>query len=144
MFLFRGDFGCFLYTGDFRWDADAADESKNTLVAAINEFPVDILYLDNTYCNPIYSFPSRLVAADLVRLNHETLNLKPLNQLSLYSPLHNLQVADIITSHPSHDIIIAVDSLGKEDLLVHVSRILNIKVSYRLKSVAFFIFLQMD
>jgi DNA cross-link repair 1B protein len=104
MFLFRGDFGCFLYTGDFRWDSDASDEARTTLVAAIDEFPVDILYLDNTYCNPIYSFPSRLVAVQLV--------------------------ADIIASHPSHDIIIAVDSLGKEDLLVHVSRILNIKVSY--------------
>ncbi|XP_010499219.1 PREDICTED: 5' exonuclease Apollo-like [Camelina sativa] len=102
MFLFRGDFGCFLYTGDFRWDADAADEARNTLVDAINESPVDILYLDNTYCNPIYSFPSRQVAANLV--------------------------ADIIAAHPSHDIIIAVDSLGKEDLLVHVSRILNIKI----------------
>ncbi|VVA99889.1 unnamed protein product [Arabis nemorensis] len=105
MFLFRGDFGCFLYTGDFRWELDhlVADEARTTLVAAINEFPVDILYLDNTYCNPIYTrFPSRQVAARLV--------------------------ADIIASHPSHDIIIGVDTLGKEDLLVHVSRILNIKI----------------
>ncbi|KAL0803117.1 hypothetical protein Bca101_058293 [Brassica carinata] len=105
MFMFRGDFGCFLYTGDFRWECDdaaAAEEARTTLVAAINDFPVDILYLDNTYCNPIYSFPSRQVAAYLI--------------------------ADIIISHPSHDIVIGVDSLGKEDLLVHVSRILNIKI----------------
>lgn len=67
MFLFRGDFGCFLYTGDFRWDADPSDEARTILVDAIHEFPVDILYLDNTYCNPIYSFPSRQVAAQLVR-----------------------------------------------------------------------------
>ncbi|CAN8257527.1 unnamed protein product [Cochlearia groenlandica] len=102
MFMFRGDFGCFLYTGDFRWECDVVEEAKNTLVEAIKEYPVDILYLDNTYCNPIYSFPCRTVAAHLV--------------------------TDIIASHPSHDIIIGVDSLGKEDLLVLVSRLLNIKI----------------
>ncbi|CAH8372533.1 unnamed protein product [Eruca vesicaria subsp. sativa] len=102
MFMFRGEFGCFLYTGDFRWECDDNAAAKTTLVTAINEFPVDILYLDNTYCNPIYTFPSRQVAANLV--------------------------ADIILSHPSHDIVIGVDTLGKEDLLVHLSRILNIKI----------------
>ncbi|CAH2051150.1 unnamed protein product, partial [Thlaspi arvense] len=104
MFMFRGDFGCFLYTGDFRWERDdvAADEARTTLAGAISEFPVDILYLDNTYCNPIYSFPSRQVAAHLV--------------------------ADIIASHPRHDIIIGIDSLGKEELLLLVSRILNLKI----------------
>lgn len=104
--MFRGDFGCFLYTGDFRWECEdaAAEEARTTLVAAVNDFPVDILYLDNTYCNPIYTFPSRHVAANLI--------------------------AHIILSHPSHDIVIGVDSLGKEDLLVHLSRILNIKVLF--------------
>ena len=38
------------------------------------------------------------------------------------------QVVDIIKSHPDHDIIIGIDSLGKEDLLLHISRMLNIKV----------------
>ncbi|KAJ0254145.1 hypothetical protein HA466_0106900 [Hirschfeldia incana] len=105
MFMFRGDFGCFLYTGDFRWECDDAasgNEARTTLLAAINDFPVDILYLDNTYCNPIYTFPSRQVAASLI--------------------------ADIILSHPSHDIVIGIDSLGKEELLLHISRILNIKI----------------
>ncbi|XP_022561563.1 5' exonuclease Apollo isoform X2 [Brassica napus] len=90
--------------GDFRWECEdaAAEEARTTLVAAVNDFPVDILYLDNTYCNPIYTFPSRHVAANLI--------------------------AHIILSHPSHDIVIGVDSLGKEDLLVHLSRILNIKI----------------
>ncbi|CAN7047424.1 unnamed protein product [Brassica rapa subsp. trilocularis] len=101
MFIFRGDFGCFLYTGDFRWECDD-EEARTTLLAAVNDFPVDILYLDNTYCNPIYSFPSRLLAANLI--------------------------ADLILSHPSHDIVIGVDSLGKEDLLLHLSRTLNIKI----------------
>ncbi|KAG2267128.1 hypothetical protein Bca52824_074207 [Brassica carinata] len=83
-------FGCFLYTGDFRWECEdaAAEEARTTLVAAVNDFPVDILY-----CNPVYTFPSLHVAANLI--------------------------AHIILSHPSHDIVIGVDSLGKEHLLVH-------------------------
>ncbi|KAF3596956.1 hypothetical protein DY000_02020115 [Brassica cretica] len=76
---------------------NVAEEARTTLVAAVNDFPVDILYLDNTY-----TFPSRHVAANLI--------------------------AHIILSHPSHDIVIGVDSLGKEHLLVHLSRILNIKI----------------
>lgn len=124
--MFRGDFGCFLYTGDFRWERDAAEDARTTLAGAINEFPVDILYLDNTYCNPIYSFPSRQAAAHLVRLSQLQ------HFLHIHIPPHPLpclQVADIIASHPCHDIVIGIDSLGKEELLLLVSRILNIKVS---------------
>lgn len=39
-----------------------------------------------------------------------------------------LQIVNIIASHPDHDIIIGIDSLGKEDLLLHISRMLEIKV----------------
>ncbi|KAF4394378.1 uncharacterized protein LOC115698822 isoform X1 [Cannabis sativa] len=104
MFLFRGDFGCLLYTGDFRWEAtsDRAKMGRSMLLNALNDAAVDILYLDNTYCNPSYDFPPREVAAQ--------------------------QVVDIIASHPDHDIIIGIDSLGKEDLLLHISRVLKIKI----------------
>ncbi|XP_031281276.1 5' exonuclease Apollo isoform X1 [Pistacia vera] len=104
MLLFRGEFGCLLYTGDFRWETDGerAKTARNTLLKALKEDAVDIIYLDNTYCNPSYDFPSREVAAQ--------------------------QVADIIASHPNHDIIIGIDTLGKEELLVHISRLLNIKI----------------
>ena len=37
-------------------------------------------------------------------------------------------MVDIIASHPDHDIIIGIDTLGKEDLLLHIARVLNIKV----------------
>ncbi|KAJ6975729.1 hypothetical protein NC653_031529 [Populus alba x Populus x berolinensis] len=37
-------------------------------------------------------------------------------------------VVDIIASHPEHDIVIGIDTLGKEELLIHISRVLNIKV----------------
>ncbi|KAA8526452.1 hypothetical protein F0562_008345 [Nyssa sinensis] len=104
MFLFRGEFGCMLYTGDFRWEATSkrAQIAREMLLNAIGNDKVDTLYLDNTYCNPSYCFPSREVAAQ--------------------------QVVEIIASHPEHDIIIGIDSLGKEDLLLYISRMLKIKI----------------
>lgn len=40
----------------------------------------------------------------------------------------DLQVIEIIASHPEHDIVIGIDSLGKEDLLLEISRCLKMKV----------------
>ncbi|KAJ6884806.1 hypothetical protein NC652_031721 [Populus alba x Populus x berolinensis] len=39
-----------------------------------------------------------------------------------------MKVVDIIASHPEHDIVIGIDTLGKEELLIHISRVLNIKI----------------
>ncbi|KAH1082901.1 hypothetical protein J1N35_022662 [Gossypium stocksii] len=104
MFLFRGEFGCMLNTGDFRWEknCERAKLAKGMLLNALKDDAVDVLYLDNTYCNPTFQFPPREVAAK--------------------------QVADIISSHPDHDIVIGIDTLGKEDLLLHISNALNIKI----------------
>ncbi|KAH7532969.1 hypothetical protein FEM48_Zijuj04G0079700 [Ziziphus jujuba var. spinosa] len=104
MFLFRGEFGCLLYTGDFRWETtnERAKIGMAMLLNAVDDVSVDLLYLDNTYCNPSYDFPPREVAAQ--------------------------QIVDIIASHPDHDIIIGIDSLGKEDLLLHISHVLKIKI----------------
>ncbi|XVE49811.1 hypothetical protein DITRI_Ditri01bG0111500 [Diplodiscus trichospermus] len=104
MFLFRGEFGCLLNTGDFRWEknSERAKLGREVLLNALKDDAVDVLYLDNTYCNPSYEFPPRGVAAQ--------------------------QVVDIINSHPEHDIIIGIDTLGKEDLLLHISHALNTKI----------------
>nr|GMD04553.1 5' exonuclease Apollo [Ipomoea batatas]GMD08440.1 5' exonuclease Apollo [Ipomoea batatas]GMD10970.1 5' exonuclease Apollo [Ipomoea batatas] len=104
MYLFRGEFGCQLHTGDFRWEerSDRALIGREMLLNALKDVKLDFLYLDNTYCNPSYSFPSREVAAR--------------------------QVVNIIASYPKHDIVIAIDSLGKENLLVYISRVLKIKI----------------
>ncbi|XP_052208603.1 uncharacterized protein LOC127812256 isoform X3 [Diospyros lotus] len=116
MYLFYGEFGCMLYTGDFCWETTSkrAQIGKSMLLNAIGLKKVDILYLDNTYCNPSYCFPSREIAAQ--------------------------QVVDIITSHPEHDIIIGIDSLGKEDLLLYIARVLNIKLESPLKQFHLHIF----
>ncbi|XVF66926.1 hypothetical protein PTKIN_Ptkin10aG0079400 [Pterospermum kingtungense] len=104
MFLFRGEFGYVLNTGDFRWEKndERAKLAREMLLSALKDNVVNELYLDNTYCNPCYEFPSREVAAQ--------------------------QVIDIIKSHPKHDIIIAIDTLGKEELLLHISNALNTKI----------------
>lgn len=68
MYLFRGEFGCMLYTGDFRWEVKSkrAQIGRTMLLNALQSEKINILYLDNTYCNPSYSFPSRAVAAQQV------------------------------------------------------------------------------
>lgn len=68
MFLFRGDFGCLLYTGDFRWETtdERVKRGRSMLLDALKEVRVDILYMDNTYCNPAFDFPPREVAAKQV------------------------------------------------------------------------------
>ncbi|MQM14830.1 hypothetical protein Taro_047766 [Colocasia esculenta] len=104
MYLFQGDLGCVLYTGDFRWEPTdkRAWVGKKALLSALGGDEVDVLHLDNTFCNPCFEFHPREVAAQ--------------------------QVVDIIKSHPDHDIVICIDTLGKEELLVQVSDSLNTKV----------------
>ncbi|XP_061945487.1 uncharacterized protein LOC133669392 [Populus nigra] len=93
-----------MYKGDFRWevDSDRAKDARSRLPNVLKNETIDVVYLDNTYCNPSYDFPTREVATQ--------------------------QVIDIITSHLEHDIVIGIYTLGKEELLIHISRVLNIKV----------------
>ncbi|KAI3859320.1 hypothetical protein MKW98_007701 [Papaver atlanticum] len=104
MYLFRGEFGCLLFTGDFRWESNSerALMGKSMLLNALGGEKVDFLHLDNTYCNPSYCFPPREVVAR--------------------------QIVKIIASHPQHDVIIAINTLGKEDLLLHIASALNTKI----------------
>ncbi|XP_015234575.1 PREDICTED: 5' exonuclease Apollo-like [Cyprinodon variegatus] len=90
MFLFEGYFGSILYTGDFRFSPVMLREpclQTNTTI--------DILYLDNTNCDPNRILPSRQKATQ--------------------------QIKEIIRSHPDHSIVIGVYALGKETLLVELA-----------------------
>lgn len=71
MYLFRGDFGCMLFTGDFRWEEanERAKLGRTMLLDALERERVNILYLDNTYCNPSFHFPSREAAARQVHFH---------------------------------------------------------------------------
>ena len=85
MFVFEGYFGRILYTGDFRFCERFLTHS------ATKGKKFDILYLDNTYCDPKCAFPSRSSAT--------------------------MTIMEIIRNHPQHKVIIGLHSLGKEVLL---------------------------
>ncbi|XP_074536669.1 5' exonuclease Apollo [Halichoeres trimaculatus] len=90
MFLFEGYFGSILYTGDFRYTPSMLREPclrTNTTI--------DILYLDNTNCDPNLTLPTRQRATQ--------------------------QIKEIIRSHPNNDVVIGLYALGKESLLVELA-----------------------
>ncbi|MED6238871.1 5' exonuclease Apollo [Ataeniobius toweri] len=90
MFLFEGYFGDILYTGDFRYTPSMLREPclrTNTTI--------DVLFLDNTNCDPNRTLPSRQKATQ--------------------------QIKEIIRSHPDHNVVIGLYALGKETLLVELA-----------------------
>jgi hypothetical protein len=93
MFVFEGQFGRILYTGDFRFSGPMLhDETFFTLC----EKEIDVLYVDNTYFNPRCLFPTREEAT--------------------------AQILELIRSNEDARVMIGVRSLGKEDLLVTLGR----------------------
>ena len=90
MFIFEGYFGKILYTGDFRHCERIATHS------AINRKVFDVLYLDNTYCDPNCIFPSRTEATN--------------------------KILEIIRRHSEHMVVIGLHNLGKEMLLHTIAK----------------------
>ncbi|XP_069800894.1 5' exonuclease Apollo isoform X2 [Dendropsophus ebraccatus] len=90
MFLFQGYFGTVLYTGDFRYDP------LMLACPPLRNLKIDVLYLDNTNCDPEQRLPSRQEATE--------------------------QIKEIIEKHPYHDIVIGLYSIGKESLLVDLAK----------------------
>ncbi|XP_068452922.1 5' exonuclease Apollo [Clinocottus analis] len=90
MFLFEGYFGSILYTGDFRYTPSMLRESCLRTNATI-----DVLYLDNTNCDPNRTLPSRQKATQ--------------------------EIKEIIRSHMNHNVVIGIYSLGKESLLLELA-----------------------
>ncbi|XP_053705804.1 5' exonuclease Apollo [Synchiropus splendidus] len=101
MFLFEGYFGTILYTGDFRYAPVMLRELYQKTSGTI-----DVLYLDNTNCDPNRSLPSRKQATQLIK--------------------------EIIRSHSEHCIVVGLYTLGKESLLVDLAMEFKtwIEVSY--------------
>ncbi|MBN3323083.1 DCR1B exonuclease, partial [Atractosteus spatula] len=90
MFLFEGYFGTILYTGDFRYTPSMLREP------CLGSYKkIDVLYLDNTNCDPSRTLPSRQQATQ--------------------------QIKEIIRQHPQHNIVIGLYELGKETLLVELA-----------------------
>ncbi|XP_047440279.1 5' exonuclease Apollo [Mugil cephalus] len=90
MFLFEGYFGSILYTGDFRYTPSMLREP-----CLRNNTTIDVLYLDNTNCDPNRTLPSRQKATQ--------------------------QIKEIIRRHPDHCVVIGLYTLGKESLLLELA-----------------------
>ncbi|XP_033484136.1 5' exonuclease Apollo [Epinephelus lanceolatus] len=90
MFLFEGYFGSILYTGDFRYIPSMLREPRLR-----NNTTIDVLYLDNTNCDPNRTLPTRQRATQ--------------------------QIKEIIRRHPNHNVVIGLYALGKESLLLELA-----------------------
>nr|XP_020503915.1 5' exonuclease Apollo [Labrus bergylta] len=90
MFLFEGYFGSILYTGDFRYTPSMLREP-----CLRTNITIDVLYLDNTNCDPNRTLPSRQRATQHIK--------------------------EIIRSHPNHNVVIGLYALGKESLLLDLA-----------------------
>jgi DNA cross-link repair 1B protein len=115
-FLFEGACGRVFHTGDWRRDDDlpcAADDAEDdddderyaatpsatprVLPAALLRAPVDVLYLDNTFCHPAYGHPPRRAAA--------------------------AALAALLRRHAGARFVLGIDTLGKEELLELAARV---------------------
>lgn len=99
MFLFSGYFGDILYTGDFRYRPNMFDGFELP--------PIDVLYLDNTYCSPKCIFPSREDAIELILCKLDTCLVQ------------------------CDRVILGLDNLGKEDLLVQIVKETHSKIFFK-------------
>jgi DNA cross-link repair 1B protein len=90
MFLFKGYLGTILHTGDFRFCQSMLEHPA--LVTGSGLIEIDQLFLDNTFCSPDFAFPPKAeVLAEII---------------------------SIIERSAQGDVWIAIETLGKEDLLI--------------------------
>jgi len=100
MFLFDGYFGRILYTGDFRYEEGMLDQGP---LKELKLNPVDVLYIDNTFCSPKCLLPSRQEAKK--------------------------QIIDIIEQHPSKRVVFGLRGLGKEDMLISLAKRFDVRIA---------------
>nr|XP_026690004.1 uncharacterized protein LOC104265655 isoform X1 [Ciona intestinalis] len=96
MFLFETDSTRILYTGDFRFNEMVEMEVQKCLNPIR---PIDLLYLDNTYCEPSCNFPSQQEAV--------------------------LNIISICRHHIDERIVFGVSYIGHENLLCLVAKALQ-------------------
>jgi len=93
MFLFEGHFGRILYTGDFRYSGPMLNDITLHSKCSAN---IDVLFLDNTFCDARCIFPTRESAL--------------------------VEILRVIRFYPDARIKIGLRNLGKEEMLVAIAR----------------------
>ena len=86
MILFKGYFGTILHTGDMRWSRKLL--KTNHLLFnkdATLKMSVDELIIDNTYCDPIFDFPTQVnsLLYIIIRMNVSNLLKKLLIKIKI-------------------------------------------------------------
>jgi len=111
MFLFEGDFGRYLHTGDFRWEL--ASQAELLAHPALAGAPLDRLYIDNTYCAP-WRAPARALLAPHARARAPGAEPRAPRSYAFPPRLDACRaVIAAVRAHPGHRVLIGVDSLGK-------------------------------
>jgi DNA cross-link repair 1B protein len=110
MFLFRGKMGTILHTGDFRFSESMLGnpylfpkENHNTEKKGMS-IQIDTLFLDNTFADPTYDFPSREEA---------------------YKGLK-----EVVRQHKEYRIFIFSYYLGKEEVFINLAEDFETLVSH--------------
>lgn len=63
MFLFRGYMGTILHTGDFRFNKTMITDNPILFPNNNEAILIDELIFDNTYCDPMFNFPTADIVA---------------------------------------------------------------------------------
>ena len=102
MILFKGYMGTVLHTGDMRFDEKLIYQNPILYPRDLRNkelkncsIPVDECIFDNTFCDPIFQFGTKEKALE--------------------------EIKDVIDANRNSRILISIDSLGKEDLLIHLA-----------------------
>ncbi|KAI8970689.1 DNA repair metallo-beta-lactamase-domain-containing protein [Pilobolus umbonatus] len=115
----------YLHTGDFRASPDL---SEHPLIRQPDNPPIDILYLDTTYLDPKYSFPSQescINAACEIALHHAELY----NRVTSDKKLDGWLIKDTKEEVSTKTLfIVGVYTLGKEAVFINMAKSLNTKV----------------
>jgi DNA cross-link repair 1B protein len=99
MFLFEGDFGTILYTGDFRYEVGINGCYEELSFMGCQK-SIDLLYLDNTYCDSVCEHPPRHAVTEAIID----------------------RIKEFFTTSPNGSVYIGMDSLGKECLAVRIAQ----------------------
>ena len=133
MFLFEGQFGAILHTGDCRLTSDCVQNLPMKYIVKKREENIcrlDFVFLDCTFSKCFLKLPSKESAIQQVALlrlicsgcsdNRDNYNREMIQWL---------QVIACIWKHPHAPYVyLACDLLGHEDILVEVSRTFGLKI----------------